>query len=174
MFAFVKIFSQAIMTQRLGKQIRFKMKIIVFYLMSIFFLLNCMGKDNRAQTLENTVSYYDAKDGQVLYDNYAFENHTFNAVDFELIEQDLLPEHVKILDDIISNEVWHSPNSLATCEVSGLFEYDDKIVYCICVTSQIVVKTKSETGSMMLNDAGTDRLFDLIVEIRKTAKLMKP
>lgn len=87
----------------------------------------------------------------------------FSLSDFDIIKDTLSDDEIKILENIIDTDSLHIKHSdLATCHISSLFKYYDKLIISVCNGSQLVICSKDRKKSILLTDEGYERFISLI------------
>jgi hypothetical protein len=128
----------------------------IFFLFGMLFQIGCSQK-----LIEG---YYEPQEKVM--------DETINGIrvkieDYNLIRQNFTVEQLGKINEIISDTTLHLSSDLGTCEISGLFVIDKKVIYSTCGTSQLFVCDKTGIETILLNEVGNRKLFELIQELRK-------
>jgi hypothetical protein len=134
---------------------------VLFIILSFFLNYGCSSEKNNFM-----VSYYEVKKGLVLMDE-EIKGMSYKKSDYELVVKELTFDDVQELNSIIQNTRFHHKNSdLGTCDINGFFKFNDKLIYFVCGTAQIVISTEETRETILLTEEGNHKLNRLITAIK--------
>mgnify|MGYP007061008341 CR=1 FL=1 len=134
---------------------------MLFIILSLVLNYSCSSKKDNFM-----VSYYEVKENLVLMDE-EIKGINYKKSSYKLIVEELTLNDIQELNSIIQDTRFHHKNSdLGTCDISGLFKFNDKLVYSVCGTAQIIISTEKTRETILLTEEGNRKFNELIKSIK--------